>query len=90
MTHEKQASARQGFWRLWGWPLALAFVTLTGLTAALFSEGGFGDWFASACLAAPVLACVWFGWLRRSKRRQTAAACAYGRFERMMSRVRFA
>ena len=48
MTHEKQASARQGFWRLWGWPLALAFVTLTGLTAALFSEGGFGDWLASA------------------------------------------
>ena len=73
MTHEKQASARQGFWRLWGWPLVLAFVTLTGLTAALFSEGGFGDWLASACLAAPVLACVWFGWLRRSKRRQTAA-----------------
>ena len=73
MTHEKQASARQGFWRLWGWPLALAFVTLTGLTAALFSEGGFGDWLASACLAAPVLACLWFGWLRRSKRIQSAA-----------------
>lgn len=53
------------FGHLWGWPLALAFITLTGLTAALFSEGGLGDWLAAACLAAPVLVCVWFGWLRQ-------------------------
>ena len=53
------------FGHLWGWPLALAFITLTGLTAALFSEGGLGDWLAAVCLAAPVLVCVWFGWLRQ-------------------------
>ncbi len=55
------------FWHLWGWPLAMAALTLTGLIAALFSDGGFGDWLAATCLAAPVLVCAWFGWLRGRK-----------------------
>jgi hypothetical protein len=36
------------FWRLWGWPLALAVATGSGLVAALVSDGA-GDiwsWFA--------------------------------------------
>ena len=66
-TPDSRADGLPGrrFGHLWGWPLALAFITLTGLTAALFSEGGLGDWLAAVCLAAPVLVCVWFGWLRQ-------------------------
>lgn len=66
-TPDSRAAGLPGrrFGHLWGWPLALAFITLTGLTAALFSEGGLGDWLAAVCLAAPVLVCVWFGWLRQ-------------------------
>ena len=70
-AHSRAADSRvadspwRRFGHLWGWPLALAFITLTGLTAALFSEGGLGDWLAAVCLAAPVLVCVWFGWLRQ-------------------------
>ncbi|MDA7416554.1 hypothetical protein PGB34_09250 [Xenophilus arseniciresistens] len=58
-------AARSAFWRLWGWPLLLGLLTLVGLSTALFSDAGVGDWLAWVCLGVPALGCVWWGWLRR-------------------------
>ena len=55
-----------GLVAVWGWPLALGFLTITGLVSALFSDAGWGDLLASICLGAPVVIGVWFGWLRRT------------------------
>ena len=54
MKHQQHS-----FWRMWGWPIVLGLLTTLGLISALFSDGGFGD----------IVACVWFGWLRRSSAR---------------------
>lgn len=62
-------SRRARFLATWGWPIALGLLTGYGLVAALFSDGGLGDWIAGLCLGAPVVAGLWFGWLRRSPRR---------------------
>lgn len=61
MKKERQRT----FGAIWGWPLVLGTLTSVGLVSALFSDGGFGDLLAGVCLAAPVLACLWYGWLRR-------------------------
>ena len=53
------------FAAIWVWPLALGTLTSVGLVAALFSDGGFGDLLAGICLAVPVIACLWCGWLKR-------------------------
>ena len=50
---------------IWGWPVTYAVLTGIGLVSALFSDGGVGDLLAAICLAAPVLACLWFGCLRK-------------------------
>ncbi len=50
---------------IWGWPVVLGLLTTIGLISALFSDGGFGDMLAGVCLTVPVLACIWYGWLRR-------------------------
>ncbi len=49
---------------IWRWPAILGLLTSIGLVSALFSDGGFGDMLAGVCLAVPVLAGVWHGWLR--------------------------
>jgi len=56
---------------IWGRPIALGVLTSVGLVAALFSDGGLGDQIAGACLWAPALVGLWYGWLRRRP-----AACA--------------
>ena len=60
------SAPRSAFWRLWGWPLGLGVLTAVGLVCALFSDGGLGDWLAWLTLGIPSLACVWFGWMRRT------------------------
>ncbi len=45
--------------------VALGVLTAIGLVSALFSDGGFGDMLAWVTLGIPVVACLWFGWLRR-------------------------
>lgn len=52
---------------IWRWPAIIGILTGIGLVSALFSDGGFGDMLAGVCLAAPVAAGVWHGWLRRPK-----------------------
>jgi len=44
--------------------MLLGLLTSIGLTAALFSDGGFGDILAGFCLGVPVAVGLWFGWLR--------------------------
>lgn len=63
MTHRHAQSAV----RTWRWPVLIGTLTAAGLVAALFSDGGPGDMVANACLAAPVVVSLWFGWGRRSK-----------------------
>ena len=58
---------RHLFWALWGWPSAMGLLTSVGLVSALFSDGGFGDMLAWLTLGIPTAACIWFGWLRRSR-----------------------
>ena len=50
---------------VWGWPTALGCLITIGLVSALFSDGGFGDLLAAVCLGVPVVASLWFGWLRQ-------------------------
>lgn len=52
------------FLKLWGWPIALALLTLIGLTAALVGDGWW-DALSAFTLGAPALAGAWF-WLRRA------------------------
>lgn len=54
--------AHQGssaFWRLWGWPLALALLTAVGLVAGLLGDG-LWDELSDLALGIPVLAGAWF------------------------------
>ncbi len=48
-------------WAIWRWPLGIGMLTGVGLVAALFSDGGWGDHLAAACLAVPVTAAAWAG-----------------------------
>ena len=52
------------FMRIWGWPVAIAIVTLTGLIAGLAGDGRW-DWLAALCLGLPVVLSVWLGVMRR-------------------------
>lgn len=60
MSLSREQSTRD----IWAWPVVLGLLTTVGLVAALFSDGGAGDWLAGLCLWAPALACLWHGWLR--------------------------
>lgn len=51
--------------RVWRWPVVIGALTSAGLASALFSDGGWGDHVANACLAIPVGVCCWFGWRPR-------------------------
>ena len=62
MSHEDELPPRAS----WAWPVVLGLLTATGLVSALFSDGGLGDLLAGLCLWAPALACLWYGWLRRT------------------------
>lgn len=48
---------------LWGWPVAIAVVSLAGLVGGLLGDGAW-DWLCWAGLGAPMAAALWFG-LRR-------------------------
>jgi len=52
------------FMRIWGWPVAIAIVTLAGLIAGLAGDGRW-DWLAALCLGLPVVLSVWLGVMRR-------------------------
>ncbi len=47
------------FWRLWGWPLALALLTAAGLVAGLLGDGLWDD-LSDLALSFPVLVGAWF------------------------------
>ena len=49
-----------GFWSLWGWPLALAILSGTGLIGGLMGDGAW-DWLAWIGLGVPGVVAVWFG-----------------------------
>lgn len=51
----REAPVSPWAWSIWRWPVVIAVLTAVGLTAALFSDGGFGDALAGACLAVPVV-----------------------------------
>jgi hypothetical protein len=55
---------KRPFMRTWGWPIAIAVVTLIGLVAGLAGDGGW-DWLAALCLGLPVVLSVWLGVMRR-------------------------
>lgn len=46
---------RQDIFRQWGWPVALALLTLFGLLSALIGEGGIWWGLSWAALSAPLL-----------------------------------
>lgn len=50
---------------VWRWPALIGALSTIGLASALFSDGGWGDMLANACLSVPVAVGLWFGWLRR-------------------------
>lgn len=52
---------------VWRWPLGIGVLSTIGLVSALFSDGGWGDTLANACLAVPVAVCIGFGWVRRDR-----------------------
>ena len=51
------------FWSLWGWPIAMAVLTTTGLVTALVSDS-WGDWWSWVGLGVPVAVMAWHGWPR--------------------------
>jgi len=55
------------FWALWGWPIALAVLTATGLASALVSDT-WGDWWAWLALGLPTLVMGWHAWPRKHAR----------------------
>ena len=55
------------FWALWGWPIALAALTATGLVSALVSET-WGDWWSWLALGLPTLVMAWHAWPRKHTR----------------------
>lgn len=58
-----ESRARSALLSLWGWPLVLGLLTLSGLLSALVSDD-VGDVWSWIALAVPIGTMVWFG-LRR-------------------------
>jgi hypothetical protein len=48
------------FWRLWGWPLAIAVGSALGLVGGLLGDGAW-DWLAWIGLGVPGAAASWLG-----------------------------
>lgn len=61
-----------GFRRLWGWPIVLGFLTLSGLLSALVSDG-WGDVWSWIGLGVPVAVMAWF-WRGRKPPAEGSAA----------------
>jgi len=59
------------FVAVWGWPIALAVLTATGLATALVSDT-WGDWWSWVGLGAPVVVIGWFAWPRATAAAATA------------------
>lgn len=51
--------------RLWGWPIAMALLTATGLLSALVSDG-WGDVWSWFGLGIPAAVIAWFCWRPRA------------------------
>jgi hypothetical protein len=49
---------------LWGWPVAIAVVSLAGLVGGLLGDGAW-DWLSWLGLVLPAAAALWFGLRRR-------------------------
>lgn len=54
------------FLRLWGWPLLLALLTVSGLASALFSDS-WGDAWSWLALGGPLAVLAWC-WTRPRRR----------------------
>lgn len=81
---------KSSFLAMWGWPLALAVLSASGLATALVSDT-WGDWWAWLGLGLPVAVMGWHAWPRSPAlpasiapttpalhhRRDTATACTH-------------
>ena len=54
---------QRNFVALWGWPIALAVLSATGLATALVSDT-WGDWWSWVGLGVPVAVMGWYAWPR--------------------------
>ncbi len=50
-----RSERKRSFWFVWGWPLALAVLTLFGLLAALLGQEGTWLWLSWSALAMPLV-----------------------------------
>ena len=58
-------------WSLWGWPIAIAAVSSSGLVGALVGDGAW-DWLGWLGLGVPCAVAAWFGLpARRGRARVT-------------------
>ncbi len=53
-----RSERKRSFWFVWGWPLALAVLTLFGLLAALLGQEGAWLWLSWSALGVPVGAII--------------------------------
>ena len=51
---------RRGVWAVWGWPVAIALLSATGLVGGLWGDG-LWDVLAWIGLGMPTAAALWFG-----------------------------
>ena len=56
--------------RVWGWPVAIAFTTATGLVSALVADG-WGDAWSWFALGMPIAVSGWCAWPRRASKQMT-------------------
>ncbi|WP_348683590.1 hypothetical protein [Acidovorax soli] len=54
---------KSSFLAMWGWPLALAVLSASGLASALVSDT-WGDWWSWLGLGLPVAVMGWHAWPR--------------------------
>ncbi len=58
----RSSRPRSAFLHVWGWPLALALLSVFGLLSALLGQGGIWwllSWIALAAPLAVILRCLW-------------------------------
>lgn len=61
------------FRHLWAWPIALGAATAVGLTLALLGDDVW-DQLSAVALGAPVAVGLWYGLVKRGKRKATPGA----------------
>ena len=59
--------ARLSFRRQWGWPIALAVLTVVGLLSALLGEGGVWWWLSWTALGIPLATIARFAFTGQRK-----------------------